>query len=138
MMHCGCGARVSCGAIAFVASLILGIVAAFLRLSGALVIGTAFFWVALGVAVVYLGILLLTSAFLQGAGPRGCSVCGTIPLVLAGILGTALTSALLLAFTFVATSVLGAVLTGAFIFFIALILTAVACLIQCIAGCNGE
>ena len=138
MMNCGCGCKLGCAALAVVASLILGIATALLRINGTLVVGTAFLWVALGVAVVYLAVLLVVSAFLQGAGPRGCCICSVLPVVLTGILGSALSATVLLAFSFAATSIIGAIITGALVFFLALTVTAIACLIKCIIGCIGE
>ena len=134
----GCSCRRDCTLIALVAAVILGVVAAFLQITGMITVGTAFLWVALGVAVVYLAVLLVVSAFLQGAGPRGCCICSVLPVVLTGILGSALSATVLLAFTFAATSIIGAIITGALVFFLALTVTAIACLIKCIIGCIGE
>jgi hypothetical protein len=43
----------------------------------------------------------------------------------------------LLAIDFVATSIVGAIITGGLLAFLSLILTATACLIKCLANCEG-
>lgn len=84
----------------------------------------AFLWVALGIAVVYLAILLATRASSCRYGN------GALTALLVGILGTALTAVILLAITFVATSIIGAILAGLLILFLSLIVTATACLVS--------
>ena len=120
MANFECGCRSSCTGIALVTSIIIGVVAAFLRLMAVITVTPAFLWVTLGIAVGYLGILLIGSLFSHNNS-------GSAGAILAGILGTALLSVVLLAIPFVATSVTGAVLTGLLLFFVSLTLTAVAC-----------
>lgn len=126
-----CENRTSCTGLAVIASAILGVIAAFLRITAVITVTPAFLWVALGIAVVYLAILLGTTGCNQSARCCRCR-SGSLTAVLAGILGTALVSVILLAITFVATSVIGAILVGLLIFFLSLILSATACLV---AGC---
>ena len=131
MPTCSCNFRCSCVIAAVVASVILGVVAAFLQITGAITVTPAFLWVVLGVAVGYLGILLATA----GQNDAGC--CGAIGTVLAGTLGAALFSVVLLAVGITATSVVSAILVGILLFFLALIFTATACYIRCLADCEG-
>ena len=126
-----CETRASCTGLAVIASAILGVIAAFLRITAVITVTPAFLWVALGVAVVYLAVLLATTGCNQSARCCRCRGCA-LTAVLAGILGTALVSVILLAITFVATSIIGAILVGLLIFFLSLILSATACLV---AGC---
>ncbi len=126
--------KLDCIVLAVVASLIVGIITAFLRITGAIALAPAFLWVLLGIAVVYLAVLLVSAAiFREGCCDRLCSI---ITALLAGILGTVLLSVVLLAIEFVATSVIGAILTGALLFFFSLTITSTACTVRCFFNCN--
>jgi hypothetical protein len=131
MFHCNCGCKFSCTALAVIVSAILGVLAAFLQISGVFTLGTVALLVALGVAVVYLGILPVTAS-----ACRAERCCRSLGAVLTGILGTILLAAILLVFGIVATSVISAILVGALVFFFALTLTATACSVLCLADCN--
>lgn len=123
---------VGCIGAGVIASLIIGIIAAILRFTAVITLTPAFLWVTLGVAIVYLGIFLLTSG---GRVFASECVCSSLSAVLTGILGTVLTSVILLGITFVATSVLGAIISGALLFFFSLTITSAVCLIKCKYGC---
>ncbi len=127
-----CCCKRSCGLIAVVVSAIVGVVAAFLQISGTITVTPVFLWAAAGVAVVYLGVLVASAA--RGEC-RGC-LCPSLNAVLAGILGTVLFSLVLLAVGIVATSVLSAVLVGLVVAALALALTGSACLVRCLSGCE--
>lgn len=135
MLNCNC--KFNCVGLAVIASIIVGIVTAMLRITAVITVTPDFLWVLFGIAVVYLAVLLLASAAMRGYTNRGC-VCGNLPAIITGILGTVLTSVILLAITFAATSIIGAIITGALLFFFSLILTATACLVKCIAGCSDN
>ncbi len=128
------GCRPGCTVFAVVASLIIGIIAAFLRITAAITLTPAFLWVLLGIAVVYLAVALISAALFR----RGCceSLCSTVTVLLSGILGTVLLSVVLLGIEFVATSLIGAVLTGALLFFFFLTVTSAACLVRCFFNCD--
>ena len=124
-----------CVVIAVVTSLIAGIVASFLRITGAISLTPAFLWVLLGIAVVYLAVAFAVSAL---SVKESCNdLCCTVTALIAGIIGTILLSIVFLAIEFAATSVIGAILTGALLFFFFLIVTSTACLIRCFFNCNG-
>lgn len=131
MSLCNCECRFGCVTLGFIASLIIGIITAFLQITAVITVTPAFLWVTLGVAVVYLAANLFSSS---ECNVRGC--CVALSAVLAGILGTALLSVILLAIPFAATSVIGAIFTGLLLFFFSLILTSTACLIKCKANCD--
>lgn len=133
MSSYGCENRFGCTGAAFVASLIVGIITAFLRITAVITVTPAFLWVILGIAVVYLAVLLLAVSL------KRQTVCACSPLsaLVTGILGTILLSVVLLAIEFVATSVIGAIITGALLFFFSLTVSATACLVKCFASCNG-
>ncbi len=116
----------SCVTLAVIASAILGVVAALLQITAVIAVTPAFLWVALGIAIVYLAVLLAKAGCC-----RSCQ-CGnrTLNAVLTGILGTALTSVILLAVNFVATSIIGAIFVGLLVLFLSLTITATACLVS--------
>ena len=128
------GCRPGCVLIAVAASLILGVITAFLRITGAVTLTPAFLWVLLGIAVVYLAVTLVSAAVFR----NGCcnDLCSIVTALLAGILGTIVLSIVLLAVEFAATSFLGALLAGSLLFFFFLTVTSTACLIRCLFNCN--
>lgn len=128
----GCGCRPGCTVKAFLVSALIGIVAAFLQITGTITVTTAFLWVALGIAVVYLGVVLVSSALADSAS--GC--CATVNTLLSAILGTILFALVLLAVGIVATSVVSAILVGLLLFFLALTFTSTACYVRCLTGCE--
>lgn len=129
MPICNCNFRFPCAVTAVIVSVILGVVAAFLQITGVITVTPVFLWVAFGIAVGYLGILLAT------AGRSGC--CSATRTVLAGILGTVLFSVVLLAVGVTATSVVSAILVGLLVLFAALTVTGTACLVRCASDCEG-
>nr|MBQ8244627.1 hypothetical protein [Oscillospiraceae bacterium] len=131
MSMCNNTFRCSCTLAAVIASLIVGIIGAFLQITAVFTVSPVFLWVAFGIAVVFLGLLILVS----GRQERSCCQCSILSALLAGILGTVLFSILLLAIGIVATCVLTAVLTGLVLFFLSLLLTSAACYVLCIADC---
>ncbi len=135
MFSCNCNS--SCVGLSVLASIIIGVIAAFLQITAAIVVTPAFLWVLLGIAIVYLAITLIAATLLRGSGVRSC-VCRILPTVLIGILGTVLGSVILLAITFAATSIVGAIITGALLFFFALLISSTACLVKCAAGCSDN
>ena len=128
------GCRPGCVFIGVAASLIIGVITAFLRITAAITLTPAFLWVLLGIAVVYLAVTLIAGAVSRNRCCEG--LCTIITALLAGIIGTIVLSIVLLAIEFVATSILGAVLTGALLFFFFLMITSTACLVRCFYNCN--
>ena len=131
-----CNNQSSCTGIAVVASIIIGIITAFLSFSAIITITPAFLWVLLGIAIVYLAITFLVTAFRNNCNSHDCA-CPNISILLTGILGTILTSVVLLGITFAATSVIGAIIAGLLLAFFSLIVTSTACLIKCLSDCDG-
>ena len=86
MGKCNCECRLGCIGISVVASLIIGIVAAFLTFSAVITLAPAFLWAALGTAVVFLALLLGYGLFTGATGSSDCE-CPIIRTVIAGILG---------------------------------------------------
>ena len=129
-MNNPCGCKYNCTLLAFIASLVIGIVTAFLRITAVITVTPAFLWVLFGISVGYLLLTQAASVFI-----RDCSRCirETLSALLFGALATALLSVVLLGITFVATSVIGAILTGLLLFAFSFTLTSSACLTKCLA-----
>ena len=126
--------RNNCTVVAVIASLIIGIVTAFLRITATITLTPAFLWVLLGIAVVYLAVTLVSGALFR----RECcnDLCSIVTALLIGVLGTVILSIVFLAIEFVATSIIGAILTGGLLFFFFLMVTSSACLVRCFLNCN--
>ncbi len=135
MSNCGCYCKTSCAGLSIVASIIIGIIAGMLRFMAVIDVTPAFLWVLFGIAVVYLGINLFSSNLTCNNTANKC-MCLTMPVYFVGILGTILTSLILLGITFSAASVIGAVITGLLLGFFTLIITSAVCLIKCKTTCS--
>lgn len=133
-MNCfNCSNRCLCTLFALIASLIIGVIAAFLQITAVIAVSTVFFWVAFGIAVAYLALLLIT----RRTELCDC-ICFILNTVLVGLLGTILTAAILLLIGFAATSVIGAIFVGLLAFFFSLTITATACLVKCAFSCPND
>ncbi len=135
LINCNC--KTNCTGLGIIVSLISGIVALVLTLTGIITISTLFAWIAFGIAVGLAIITFLVSAFSNDneKRERRC-VCRALTALQAGLLGTILTSLVLLAVGFVATSIIGAIVYGIFVFFFILIITSLICLTRCLASCG--
>ena len=133
--NCNCYPKFSCTLIAVIASIIIGVVTAFLTTTTAIAITTTLLYIALGVSAFYLAVALFTAPFVRSECMRKC-VCNALTALIWGILGTVLTAIILLVFDIATGSILGAIITGAFATFVALTFTATACYVKCIVGCN--
>lgn len=135
MSNFGCYCKCSCRIAAVIASVIIGVVTAFLQITGVITVAPVFLWVAFGIAVVYLGVLVVAAALSGAEEAAGC-LCTALNALLIGILGTILFALVLLAVGIVATSILSAILVGILLFFFSLTLTSTACLVRSLAGCS--
>ncbi len=135
MNACNNTCRCPCILAAGIVSLILGILAAFLQITGMIAIGTPLLWALLGIAVAYLGLLVLAAAPERDSGGCDC-LCPVLRALLTGILGTVLFAVILLVVDIAAASVLGALLTGLLVLSFALMLTASACFVRSLFGCG--
>ena len=130
-----CRYKCSCTLLALIASLVIGIIGAFLQITAVITITPVILWVLFGIAVALLGLLALSTALESG---RSCQEsCAILNTLLIGALGTVLFSAVLLLVGIVATSVVSAILVGLVLFFFSLALTTLACYIRCLAGCDA-
>lgn len=131
--NCYCK-KSDCTTIAVISAIIIGIITAFLRITGVITITSAFLWVVFGIAVVYLAVALVAVS-LNSHAIMDCS-CNCVYTLLISVLGTILAALILLAIDFVTTSIAGAIISGALLLFFWQTLSTTACLIKCIAGCN--
>lgn len=136
MSMCNCSCKSRCSVIGIIASVIVGLVAAILRISAVITVTPAFLWVVLGIAVVYLALSLVFADNIKGINKSG--FCPILSVFFTGILGSILMSVVLLGVTFVATSTIGAILTGALFAFASLIFTQTVCLVKCLVNCDNE
>lgn len=128
-----CGCLTSCTGRVIVASVIIGVLAAFFRFAALITVTPAFLWVLFGIAVGFLGIILLTSSFRDS---ENNSCCQSLTQFSTGILGTILTTVILLGIPFAATSIIGAIITGLLLFFFSLLITSATCLVTCRLNCD--
>ncbi len=135
MRNSNCNTRVDCAFLAIAAAVIVGIVAAIAQFTAIVTFTTVFYIVAFGVAVLFLAVLLAMVPVLYRMSCQSC--CGSnIKLATIGILGTIVTSIILIAVGFAATSVLGAIFVGLLAGFFTLVVTSIACTINCASECR--
>ncbi len=130
-----CQNRFPCVFWAVVVSAALGIVAAFLQITGTITVAPVFSWVFFGIAVLFLAITLGALSFNREAAVCRCR-CPSLNALLIGVLGTVVAALVILAFAFVATSIVGAIFLGIELFFFFLVLTSAACFVRCLLGCG--
>lgn len=135
LFNCNCSCKASCTGLAVIAAAIIGVLTAFLQISGVILLTTVFVAVAFAIAVVYLGVLTIAAALTRRADACSRECCQSLTGVLAGILGTILIAVVLLAVGIVATSVISAILAGLLLFFLTLTLVAAACYARCLSDC---
>ncbi len=133
MINTNCNCHTDCVVKAIIASAVIGVVAAVLRFTAIITVTPAFLWVLFGIAVGYIGVIMLTSS---AVCPAGETCCRNLTALLSGALGTILTSLVLLGITFAATSELGAIITGFLLFFFSLLIISSVCFIYCRYRCD--
>lgn len=135
MTFLNCGNRRDCTGFALVASLIIGIIAAFLQITAVFTLTPIFSIVAFGIVVVYLLAVLLAIAAIHKN--QSCNLCCTpLSALLVGIAGTIFVAVILLLIGFPATSVIGAIFVGALFFFFALTISSTLCFVRCLLNCE--
>ena len=134
MFSCNC--KCNCNLFAVIGSLIVGIIAAFLQTTGAIVVTPAFLWVVLGIAIAYLADLAISVALNRRDGGFDC-LCPSLGTAIIGVLASALFSVVLLGVGVPAGAV-GVILVGLLVFSLALLISATACFVRCLANCDSE
>lgn len=136
MTQTNCICRISCRVAAIVAALVIGILTAFLQITGVFGATVPFLIVAFGVAAVYLLGVLLAVAMTGQTEYRFCR-CSALRIVLIGILAALVLAVVLLVFGITATSIISAVLVGLLAAALTLIFAGTVCLVRCLADCEG-
>lgn len=132
----GCNFKCNCTAAAVIVSAIIGVITAFFQVTAVITVTPIFAWVAFGIAVVYLGVLVVAAALARREERSNCR-CTGVNALLAGILGTILFAVILLAVGIVATGVISAILVGLLLFFFTLMLTSSACYVRSLSDCEN-
>lgn len=135
MTDVNCSCRYNCVLFAAAASLVVGIITAILTVTATIIVAPVFYWVVLGVAILFLLVSLVTLPSISNTQKR--CICANVTTLLVGIIGAVFTALVLLGVGFAATSVLGAIVTGALLTFFSLIITTVACIVRCFANCSS-
>lgn len=130
-----CTCRFNCTLLSLIAAVILGVIAAFVQISGAAAVTTPFLWTALAIGIVSLWVLVGAAALVRRSAVSNC--CTAVTGLLAGILGTILFSTILLTVDIVAASVLSAILVGILVFFLTLTFGNTACYVRCLTACDN-
>ncbi len=136
MALCGCNNRWNCTSLAVIASVIIGVVTAFLQITAVVTVTPIFLWVVFSIAIAYLAVTLLATALIRKEAGGAC-LCPALAAQLIGLLGSILFSIVLLAVGFAATSIVGAIFLGILLFFFALAVTTTACVAKCFANCGN-
>ncbi len=135
MNLCNCKNSRDCTLAAVVASVIIGVVAAFLNFSATIAIPAFVYWIFFGVALVFLAFSLLVAPFVDRKESRDC-LCSALSTFLIGVFGTVLLSLVLVLVDIAATGLLSSVLIGLLFASFTLTIASVACLIKCLFNCN--
>ncbi len=134
MSNSYCCCRRDCTTWAIVVSVVLGVLAVFLQVTGVITIGVAALTAALGVGLVALAVLLLAMA--TASGGDGYCLCRSVTAALAGAIGTIVLAIVLLALALPATGLAFLLLSGLLVAAFTLLVASVVCLIRCLTGCN--
>lgn len=132
----GCDCKRNCALTALIFSAIVGVLTAFLQITGVITVTTTFLQVVFAIGVVYLGLLVAASVLTRRTVTPECT-CETLRQLLFAILGSITAAVILLAVGIVATSILNAILVGVLLFFFALMLSGTACYVRCLNGCEN-
>ncbi len=135
MKNSNCNTRVDCAFLAIAAAVIVGLVAAIAQFTAIVTFTTIFYIAAFGVAVLFLAVLLALVPVLYRVTCQNCC-SSNVKLTTLGILGTIVTSIILIAVGFAATSVLGAIFVGLLAAFFTLTVTSIVCTINCASECK--
>ncbi len=133
MNICGCRTKCDCTLFAVIASVIVGIVTAFLSFSVTLAVPAFVYWIFFGVALVLLAVSLISAPLACRCKENFCT-CASLTTFLAGVLGTVLFSLVLLLIDLTA-GILASLLTGLLFGFFTLTVTSVACIVRNLFDC---
>jgi len=131
-----CNCRMGCTASGLIASLVAGIVALVLNITGTIAVLPLFLWIGFGVAIGLLIVTLLIVASTDEERRERSCICKALSTLQFGALGAILTALVLIAVDFGGISIIGAIIYGAFFFFFVLLIASLICFARCYASCD--
>ena len=131
-----CEGKKNCTCISIIISAIVGIVASFLQIGGLFIFIPLIAVVFLAVAILFLLATLIAAGLGRITAQYSC-VCSALNALLTGIIGTVITSIIVLAFGIIAIGVISSIFTGLLVFFTALMILSTVCLIKAFANCTN-
>lgn len=135
MNVCGCKTKCDCTLIAVIASVITGIIAAFLSFSATIAVPQFVLWIFFGVALIFLALSLVAAPFIRRRDNDSC-LCPSLTAFLAGIFGTVLLSLVLILVDIATAGLLGSLLTGLLFAAFTLTVTSTACIVKNLFDCS--
>lgn len=131
-----CNCRMGCTASGLIVSLIAGVVALVLNITGTIAVLPLFLWIGFGVAIGLLIVTLLIVASTDEERRERSCICKALSTLQFGALGAILTALVLIAVDFGGISIIGAIIYGAFFFFFVLLIASLICFARCYASCD--
>ena len=135
MNICCCKTKCDCTLIAVIASVIAGIIAAFLNFSAVIAVPQPLLWVFFGVALGLLGIALAAAPFTCRCENKEC-FCASVTSFLVGVFGAVAVALVLLLVDLAAGGLVASLVTGLLFGFFALAITSAGCLVRNLLGCE--
>ena len=135
MCFCDCKNNNDCRLTAIIASVIIGVIAAFLNFSATIVVPQFVLWILFGIAAGFLALTFLIAPMINRCETKHC-ICSVLSTLLLGIFGTILFALVLVLVDIAAAGLVGSLLAGLLFASFALTLTSVACFIKCLLNCN--
>ena len=135
MNICCCKTKCDCTLIAVIASVITGIIAAFLNFSAVIAVPQFVLWILFGVALGLLALALVAAPFTCRCENKEC-FCASVTSFLVGVFGTVAASLVLVLVDLTAGGLLASVITGLLFGLFALTITSAGCLVRNLLGCE--
>ena len=135
MNICGCKPKCDCAFIAVIASVIAGIITAFLNFSATIAVPQYVLWIFFGVALGFLAISILASA-LRNCCETNICLCTSLTTLSVGVAGTVIASLILLLADIATAGIIGSLITGLLFASFALTITSAICIAKNFASCN--
>ena len=135
MNICCCKTKCDCTLIAVIASVIAGIIAAFLNFSAAIALPQFVLWIFFGVALGLLAVSLVAAPFVCRCENKEC-FCASLVAFLVGVFGTVAAALVLVLVDITAGGLLASLIAGLLFGFFALVITSAGCLVKNLFGCE--
>lgn len=136
MNICCCKTKCDCTLISVIASVIAGIIAAFLNFSGTIVLPQFVLWIFFGVALGLLALAFAAAPFACRCANKEC-FCASVTAFLIGVFGAVTAALVLVLVDITAGGLLASLITGLLFGFFALTITSAGCIVKNLFGCDG-